>query len=108
MEGQVFGSTWEANVYQVLTERKLGFSYQVPELGGWVPGGTIIDFVVYKPGALQEIALYVDGPRWHSGQKAPYELQKRKRLEQYGYKVLVIGDESETVEGARAWIKENI
>lgn len=109
----LFGSKWEEVVYILLEEYQrrnvLSFEYQVPELGGWAPGGTIIDFVVYKAGALRPIALFVDGARWHAGAKAPYDQIKRSRLEnERGYEVMVIEDEAESAESARVWIKENI
>jgi hypothetical protein len=102
------GSTWELNVFTALQERKIAFETQVPALGGWSPGGTIIDFVIYKAGALRPIALFVDGPRWHTEKKKPYDLQKRLNLEQIGYEVKVIVDESETIEQTRQWLRENI
>lgn len=105
---QQFGSTWEQNVYAVLQERKIPFDYQVSELGGRMPGGTVIDFVVYKPGTLRRIALYVDGPRWHTARREPYEAQKRADLVRLGYEVMVVEDESETLEGAAKWIKDNL
>jgi hypothetical protein len=94
-----------------LLSLKIPFRYQVPELGGYGDRmSTIIDFVIQRPNALQPTALYVDGPRWHSarGGKQVEDLLKRRRLEQYGYVVKVIADQSETAEGARAWCKENL
>lgn len=108
MDGPQTGSTWEDNIYIALQTFKIPFEIQVPELGGWMPGGTIIDFVIYKPGALHPIALFVDGPVWHSAEKKPYDLQKRQNLKKYGYEVMVVENESETVEQAIAWVKENI
>lgn len=108
MAGPVTGSTWEQNIYNALTAMKMPFEIQVPELGGWAPGGTIIDFVIYKPGAIQPIALFVDGPRWHNAKKAPFDLQKRKNLEKIGYMVMAVEDESETLEGSIVWLRKNL
>jgi hypothetical protein len=105
-----FGSKWEENMYRALLARKVEFRYQVPELGGWERGGTIIDFVITDPGYFQPIALFVDGARWHRANdgKAVEDQLKRHRLEEKGYSVKAVGDESETYEGALAWVKKNL
>lgn len=106
-----FGSKWEENEYRALVQLKIPFRYQVPELGGYGErGSTIIDFVVQRPNALQPVALFVDGPYWHRAKngKQVEDLLKRRRLEQYGYMVKVLGDQSESYEGALSWSKANL
>ena len=73
-------------------------------------GSTIIDFVIQRQNALQPTALFVDGPYWHRAKngKQVEDLLKRRKLEQYGYIVKVMGDESATLEGCVAWSKKNL
>ncbi len=105
-----YGSKWEEHEYLALVQLKIPFTYQVPELGGWERGGTIIDFVVERPNAAQKTALFVDGPYWHRAKngKQVEDLLKRNRLEQYGYIIKVLGDQSATVEGCLAWSAANL
>lgn len=102
-----FGSTYEQNFYEALTERKKTFEYQVPFYGGWVRGGTIVDFVVYNP---DPVIVYVDGARWHTANKTRRfeDALIRARLASQGYVVKTIGEESETKEGCLRWIRENL
>ncbi len=107
-----FGSDDEKWVYLALSARKLPFDYQVPELGGWVRGGTIIDFVVKVPGAKQKIALFVDGQHWHGSKngKSASDILVRNRLWERGYDVRAMTrpEDSAGFEPALKWIKENI
>lgn len=107
MTDMVFGSTYEQNFYEALTEKKKNFEYQVPFFGGRVRGGTVVDFMVYNP---DPVLIYVDGARWHTENKtrAYEDVLVRARLEKIGYIVKVIGEEAETKEGCAKWIKENL
>lgn len=108
MSEQTFGSKWEENVYRALVLLKLEFLYQVPMYYGRTRrGGTVIDFVVQQP--PNQIALFVDGPYWHrtAARRMDDDLIRRE-LESDGYEVMVIEEESETLEGSIAWVKMNI
>lgn len=110
MDGIVFGSVWEQNVFAALIQLELDFRYQVPFFGGWLPGGLIVDFLVTVPGRLAQIALHVDGPHWHkTNRKKLEDALKRNRLtEVYGIENMVIDHESETPESALRWCKDNL
>lgn len=73
----------------------------------------MVDFIIFGPGLLRPVALYVDGPYWHRSRvgKTGKEMSDkliRARLEEMGYTVKVMGKESATYEGALKWIRENI
>lgn len=96
-----FGSKNEQNVYIVLTEMKMDFSYQYPLDGGRrVRGGQVIDFIIWLP--PKPIALYVQGERWHSGRFALEDRLKQQAAERHGFTVMEISEaETMTVEAAR-------
>ena len=103
-----FGSKWEQYFYDAMVAAKRTFSYQVPFFGGRSQRmGTVVDYVDESPGLLRKICIYVDGPYWHRAKngKALEDMLKRAKLQVYGYTVKVIGDESQTSDGCKKWIK---
>ena len=79
------GSQPERMVYGWLIRHGVPFEFQVPLMGGRVPGGAIVDFVLH----LRETPLIIRiMGYWHDmpGQKTNDELQ-RDALEQVGWRI---------------------
>lgn len=62
--GQKPGSKEEWWVALALWALKWEFEYQVPIMGGRIPGGQVVDFVVYTPGRPTPLQPYDE--YWHS------------------------------------------
>jgi hypothetical protein len=78
VQGQT-ASSLEWRVYQAL--RKLGWTdelinFQADFMGGHLPGGQVLDFVVYVPG--QRVVISVDGDYWHNYTQAQIERDRQK------------------------------
>jgi hypothetical protein len=81
------GSIPERMVYGWLRRHKIPFRYQQSVMGGRVPGGAIIDFVIEQ--GITPIALRVMGYHWHTlpGQRYRDDIQ-REALENNGFRVV--------------------
>lgn len=79
IQGRMPGSVEEWRMAMGLYKAGYIFEYQKPVLGGYLPGGQIIDFWItstYLP-----TPLYVNGKHWHSnGNIEEYKVAKLKKI----------------------------
>lgn len=65
--------------------------FQEDTMGGRMPGGQVLDFVVYAPGG--DIVIAVDGDVWHNRTEAQRQedlFQQQRISEALGYEVLYV------------------
>uniref|UniRef100_A0A6M3KTR4 Uncharacterized protein n=1 Tax=viral metagenome TaxID=1070528 RepID=A0A6M3KTR4_9ZZZZ len=107
IHGQVPGSTEEWRVAVALERYKIDYSYQVPLFGGRLPGGQILDFVVYIPFPTP---LQVFGKYWHSTQTSGAEsLAVAALMRYYEREPIIIWDyEIPDQEEANKVVKERV
>jgi hypothetical protein len=109
--GEKAGSINEYNVYQALhlagvRDDELIYQYAI-DGGRFVRGGQVIDFVVKRP--PQWTAVYVQGTRWHTGQRGIEESLKQVRAKKHGMRIVEIWEEEcMSIEAALTIIKTRV
>lgn len=88
---QGFGSLPERVLENWLRRRGFQYERDVPELGGMVTGGAIIDFLIFGLGA-EPVVIRVQG-RWIHRNRQLTDLHQRVRLQLRGYRVVDLWDD---------------
>ena len=101
-----FGSMLEKRVYKALLANGWkDIAWQYPVLGGRVPGGLVVDFVVYTP---MPIPVMVNGDYWHRNDDREF-IVTTILAAVFGHDPVVIwGDEAQTQKDANRIVAQKI
>lgn len=103
-------SSYEYNVAQALDYYRLDYLFQVSYWGGRaLAGGIVLDFLIFT--VPLSTPLWVNGDYWHQANNAQLESYQRALLQTFGntaQPVILWGQDSDTVEAAKASIKKKV
>ena len=112
-QGTRIASENELNVIQAALTLKIPFEYQYEVFGGrYIRGGQVIDFLFQVD--PQYIPANVQGEYWHFGKNRAEDLIKQMALEEYARNegwappLFIPEKDTETVDLARAYLKQHI